>query len=232
MRIITLAIALLVIWAAIPAHAAQPVSLRQALLNAAPDLKPQALDYALLARANGVKEGVIKRQDVLSIIDFSIPSTQKRMWTFDLEKRRLVFHELVAHGMNSGDNRTVKFGLPEDSHMSMYGLYVTDVPYIGRNGYSMRLKGLDQGYNHTAYDRAVVFHGAWYVNEDLIRKQGRIGRSWGCPAVRKEISTPMIDAIKHGSPLFAYYPDSNWLKSSRYLAKPQSAKPTLSASAK
>jgi L,D-transpeptidase catalytic domain len=227
-----LSIVLLVVCLALPANAAQPVPLRQALLNAAPDLNSQALDYALLARANGMKDGVIKRQDILSIIDYSLPSTQKRMWTFDLEKRRLLFHEFVAHGMNSGENRTVKFALPKDSHMSMYGLYVTDVTYIGKNGYSMRLKGLDKGYNDTAYDRAVVFHGAPYVNEEMIRKHGRLGRSWGCPAVRKEIATPMIDVMKNGSPLFAYYPDANWLKNSHYLGNGQSAKPILRASAK
>ena len=230
MRVI-LSIVLLVCLTA-PAYTAQPVSLRQALLNAAPGLNPQVLDYALLARANGVKEGVIKRQDVLSIVDYSLPSSQKRMWTFDVAKRRLLFHEFVAHGMKSGENRTVKFALPKESHMSMYGLYVTDVPYMGKNGYSMRLKGLDKGYNHTAYSRAVVFHGAWYVNEGIVRKQGRLGRSHGCPAVRKEIATPMIHVMKHGSPLFAYYPDANWLKKSRYLANNQSAKPDLRASAK
>ena len=218
---------LLVACMALSANAAVPF--RQALLNAAPDLKPQALDYALLARGNGLKQGVVKRQDILTIIDYSLPSTQKRLWTFDLVKCRLLFHEYVAHGMNSGENRTVKFALPKDSHMSMYGLYVTDAPYIGKNGYSLRLKGLDKGYNHTAYSRAVVFHGAWYVSEDIIRKQGRLGRSWGCPAVRKEIATPMIKVIKSGSPLFVYYPDTNWLKTSRYLAKADAAKPTLRA---
>jgi hypothetical protein len=215
---------------ALSANAASTVPLRQALLNTAPDLKPQALDYALLARANGLKQGVVKRQDILTIIDYSVPSTQKRLWTFDLEKRRLLFHEFVAHGIKSGENRTVKFALPKESHMSMYGLYVTDVPYIGKNGYSLRLKGLDKGYNHTAYGRAVVFHGAWYVSEEMIRKHGRLGRSWGCPAVRKEIATPMIKVIKSGSPLFVYYPDTNWLKTSRYLAKSEGAKPILRAS--
>jgi hypothetical protein len=218
MRFISSAIILLVLIVTVSANAAQPVSLRSALLAAAPDLKPQVLDYALLAKANAVKEGLVKREDILSVIDFSIPSTQKRMWTFDLQKQQLLFHEYVAHGMNSGENRAVKFGLPEQSHMSMYGLYVTDVPYFGKNGYSMRLKGLDQGYNDTAYDRAVVFHGASYVSEKIIRSQGRLGRSWGCPAVRKEIATPMIDAMKNGSALFAYYPDSGWIRSSRYLA--------------
>jgi hypothetical protein len=232
MRFISSAVVLLVLTLTVSANAAQPLSLRAALLSAAPDLRPQVLDYALLAKANGVKEGLVKRDDVLSIIDFSLPSTKKRMWTFDLKKQRLLFHEYVAHGMNSGQARTVKFGLPEESHMSMYGLYVTDVPYIGKNGYSMRLKGLDQGYNHTAYDRAVVFHGAWYVSEKVIRSQGRLGRSWGCPAVRKEIATPMIDATKHGSALFAYYPDSNWLKSSRYLVNGSSGKTPLTVKAK
>ena len=221
---------LLVLCMAFSANAAAP--LRQALLNTAPDLKPQALDYALLARANGLKQGVVKRQDILTIIDYSVPSNQKRLWTFDLEKRQLLFHEFVAHGMNSGENRTVKFALPKESHMSMYGLYVTDVPYMGKNGYSLRLKGLDKGYNHTAYDRAVVFHGAPYVSEELIRQQGRLGRSWGCPAVRKAIATPMIHVIKSGSPLFAYFPDSSWLKNSRYLANGEVAKPTLRTSAK
>ena len=231
MRFIS-SVCLLVVCLALSANAAGTVPLRQALLNTAPDLNPKVLDYALLARANGLKQGVIKRKDILSLIDYSLPSTQKRLWTFDVEKRRLLFHEFVAHGMNSGENRTLKFALPKESHMSMYGLYVTDVPYIGKNGYSLRLKGLDKGYNDTAYERAVVFHGAPYVSEEMIRQQGRLGRSWGCPAVRKAIATPMIHVIKSGSPLFAYYPDASWLKSSRYLANGEVAKSTLRASAK
>jgi hypothetical protein len=229
MRFVSSAV-LLVFCLALTANAAGTIPLRQALLDTAPDLNPQTLDYALLARANGLKQGVIKREDVLSIIDYSLPSTEKRLWTFDLENRRLLFHEFVAHGMNSGGNRTVKFAVAKDSHMSMYGLYVTDVPYIGKNGYSLRLKGLDKGYNDTAYARAVVFHGARYVSEEMIRTQGRLGRSWGCPAVRKEIATPIIKLIKSGSPLFAYYPDANWLKNSRYLANGDVAKPVLRGS--
>ncbi len=109
----------------------------------------------------------------------------------------------------------MSFSNKKESLMSSLGVYLTDVPYFGKNGYSMRLVGLEKGYNDNVYDRAVVLHGAWYVSEDMIRNYGRLGRSYGCPAVRKEIATQLIDTIKNGSVLFAYYPQQDWLSHSQ-----------------
>jgi hypothetical protein len=104
--------------------------------------------------------------------------------------------------------------------MSSLGVYRTDAPYIGKNGYSLRLVGLEKGYNDNVYSRAVVLHGAWYVSEKMIQLYGRLGRSYGCPAVRQEIATPLIDTIKDGSILFAYYPQQDWLQHSAFLHVP------------
>lgn len=207
----------LVGWLAMHPHSAQKNDLQQALLCQSQGLKPEVLHDALTAEINATKEGVISHPDILTIIDFSLPSTEKRLWTFDLAHRRLLFHEFVAHGRNSGENRTVNFSNQEGSLMSSLGVYRTDVPYIGKNGYSLRLVGLEKGYNDNVYSRAVVLHGAWYVSEKMIQLFGRLGRSYGCPAVRSEIATPLIDAIKGGSLLFAYYPQDDWLKRSHYL---------------
>lgn len=188
------------------------------LLNQAPGIKPEVLELALKANACAAKQGVVNGKNILTVIDFSLPSSQKRLWTFDLDQHRVLFQELVAHGKNSGENRTVNFSNDEGSLMSSLGVYVTDNPYIGKNGYSLRLKGLEKGFNDNVFSRAVVLHGAWYVSDQMIQTWGRLGRSYGCPAVRTEIATPLIDAIKNGSLLFAYYPEQDWLKHSHFLA--------------
>src|SRR4029453_13872561 len=164
--------------------ATQKTVLSQSLLSQATGLKPEVLEYALKANCAAEKQGVVKHGNVLTIVDFSLPSSQKRLWTFDLTTRHLLFQEYVAHGKNSGENRTVTFSNDKESLMSSLGVYLTDVPYIGKNGYSMRLVGLEKRYNDNVYTRAVVLHGAWYVSEDMIRTYGRLGRSYGCPAVR------------------------------------------------
>src|SRR5262249_18571209 len=155
--------------------------------------------------------------NVLTVIDFSLPSSQKRLWTFDLSTRKLLYYEWVAHGKDSGEDRTVRFSNDMASIMSSVGVYVTDHTYIGKNGYSLRLRCLEKGYNDNIYPRAVVLHGAWYVSEQMIKLYGRLGRSYGCPAVRKEISAQLIDAVKDGSMIFAYYPLPDWLAHSHFL---------------
>jgi hypothetical protein len=190
---------------------------QQSLLKLAPELKPEVLQRALKAHHAVLEEGIMTRQDIITVIDFSLPSAQKRLWTFDLSKRRLLFYEYVAHGMASGDEEAASFSNEEESYESSIGAYLTDVPYIGKNGYSLRLVGLEPGFNDNAYSRAVVLHGAWYVSEEMIKKYGRLGRSYGCPAVRSEIATKLIDQIKYGSLLFIYFPQENWLKESHYL---------------
>jgi hypothetical protein len=139
------------------------------------------------------------------------------LWVFDLKKRKLLFHELVAHGRNSGENMAVKFSNQNESFATSLGLYRTQSSYVGQNGYSLRMEGLEPGFNDNAYERAIVIHGAPYVSPVLARANGRIGRSLGCPAVRPAIAHKLIDSMKDGQLLFSYYPDQRWLKSSSYI---------------
>ncbi len=193
--------------------------LEATLTSLAPTLRPEVLRLALQARACAGRQGLVRATDLLTVIDYSLPSTQPRLWVFDLLAQRLVFNELVAHGRNSGDNDTTRFSNEPGSHQSSLGLFVTDEPYVGRNGYSLKLRGLEPGVNDRALERAIVVHGAPYVSSDTARQLGRLGRSWGCPAVALNVARRLIDFIKGGSTVFAYYPDGNWLTRSRFLSR-------------
>lgn len=153
----------------------------------------------------------------LSVIDYSRPSTEPRMWVFDLARQRLLFEEWVAHGRNSGENRTEHFSNRDGSFMSSIGAFTAQETYMGGNGYSLRLAGLEPGFNDRARERAIVIHGAPYVNPSTAQSQGRLGRSLGCPAVRLSVAKPLIDALRGGTMVFAYYPDKDWLKHSQLL---------------
>jgi hypothetical protein len=181
-------------------------------------LDPAVLKLALSASRCATSNGAVDDPATLSIIDYSRPSSEPRLWVFDLSTRTLLYHELVAHGQGSGGNRATQFSNAPDSHQTSLGLFVTDAPYVGRNGYSLRLDGLDKGFNDRARERAIVMHGAPYVNEGISKSLGRLGRSHGCPAVRDEVARELIDRVKGGSLLFAYYPDQEWLSSSKYLS--------------
>ena len=180
-------------------------------------IEAHVLDLALGAASCAVSSGTVAQPRTLTVIDYSLPSTEKRMWVFDLETRTLLYEELVAHGQGSGGNLATTFSNQHETHRTSLGLFATDVTYVGRNGYSLRLDGLDRGVNDQARARAIVMHGAPYVSESFVRTTGRLGRSWGCPAIRTEIAHEVIDRIKGGSLVFAYYPDADWLASSKYL---------------
>ena len=187
-----------------------------------------AIDHKVFALALGaaacaVKSRAIDNPSTLTIIDYSQPSTERRLWVFDLQTQALLYEELVAHGKESGDNMATRFSNELNSHQSSLGLFLTGDTYVGRNGYSLRLRGLDEGFNDRARERAIVMHGAPYVNDDIGRTMGRLGRSWGCPALREGVARAVIDRVKGTGILFAYYPDSEWLKSSKYLNDCQTA---------
>ncbi|SHJ86384.1 murein L,D-transpeptidase catalytic domain family protein [Halomonas caseinilytica] len=189
--------------------------LAQQLARMAPHANPGVLHLA--ARAlNCADPGA----DRLAVIDFSLPSTEPRLWVFDLRRDQLMFRELVSHGQGSGDNMATAFSNIPESHQSSIGLFRTLNSYEGRNGYSLRLKGLEPGVNDLAYERAIVMHGADYVSEEFIEKVGRLGRSHGCPAVREEVAVPLINSLKDHQYLFTYYPDREWLSQSTYLRCP------------
>jgi hypothetical protein len=187
------------------------------LAGQAPGLRTDVLRMAMTAAGCAAEKGLVKRDDILTVIDYSLPSTQPRLFVFDVAARKLLFRELVAHGKNSGGVNTTFFSNSPGSLATSIGLFVTADPYIGGNGYSLRLKGLEEGVNDMAWDRAIVMHGASYVSGKVISALGRLGRSWGCPAVRSEIARKLIDTVRGGSPVFAYYPEKNWLTSSTFL---------------
>ena len=173
-----------------------------------PKVLAMALDAVACARARGV-EG---RDDLLTVIDYSLPSTAPRLWVLDLEKGEVLFHELVAHGRGSGENYATRFSNLNDSHQTSLGLVRTGGTYQGGNGYSMRLQGLDKGVNDRAETRHIVMHGAWYVSAEHARNQGRLGRSWGCPALSQEMAPRVIDTIKGGSFVFSYSGNEDWIR--------------------
>lgn len=189
---------------------------RAELLRVAHGLSPRVLDLALAANDWARTAGVAARPGVVTVIDYSLPSTEPRLWVLDLERRRLLFHELVAHGVGSGENFATHFSNREGSRQTSLGLFVTGDTYQGGNGYSLRLHGLESGINDQAFERTVVVHGAWYVSAEHAGRWGRLGRSWGCPALPVSQAQPVIDAIKDGTLLFAYYPETTWLGAAPY----------------
>lgn len=162
------------------------------------------------------EEGIIKNEK-LTIVDFSVSSSQKRLWVIDMEKKEILLQSLVAHGKKTGEEYATTFSNKIDSHMSSLGFYVTGETYKGRNGFSMRLDGLEKGINDNARTRAIVVHGAGYASPKLIQSQGRIGRSYGCPAVPEAVNQKLIELIKDESCLFIYYPSQTYENRSTYL---------------
>jgi L,D-transpeptidase-like protein len=147
----------------------------------------------------------------------SLPATEKRLWVLDLEHRQVLFHELVAHGRESGENEARVFSNDAGSHQSSLGVFRTGVEYVGEHGISLRLEGLEPGINDRAEERAIVLHGAAYVSEQFAARYGRLGRSFGCPVVRPEIADSLIHTIRDGTLLYASYPDSNYATHSVYM---------------
>lgn len=203
--------------AASPRVPVSPDASLEAISEQAPRLRAEVLRLALAATACATQQGLVRQAGLLTVIDYSLPSTEPRLWVLDLASLRVLFSEFVAHGRNSGENLTTRFSNRLGSLQTSLGLFVTEDTYVGRNGYSLRLKGLEEGINHRARERAIVMHGAPYVNPELARRLGRLGRSWGCPVVREGIAKTMIDTIKGGSAVFAYYPDQAWLAASTFL---------------
>ena len=191
--------------------------LLSSLVKQAPGLRADVLKLALDAAGRAASKGLVRRRNLLTVIDYSLPSSQPRLFVFDLVARKLLYRELCAHGKSSGGNLASFFSNEPGSEATSLGLFVIADTYSGSNGYSLRLRGLEEGVNDMAWDRAIVMHGAYYVSREAIRVLGRLGRSWGCPAVRAEIAHDLIDTIRGGSAVFAYYPEKRWLMSSAFL---------------
>lgn len=188
----------------------------QIIESIADNINPKVVKLSLMAYQKARKAGYDNKQ-LLTVIDYSLPSTSRRLWVFDLKHGRELFNTWVSHGKNSGDNLAHSFSNTPGSLKSSLGVFVTDQPYIGGHGLSLRIKGLEAGVNDNAYSRDIVFHGARYVNGQVASQYGRIGRSWGCPAVDQRTIKQLIETIKDNTVVFAYYPDQHWLKSSKFL---------------
>ncbi|MDF2867993.1 MAG: hypothetical protein K0S11_1463 [Gammaproteobacteria bacterium] len=186
------------------------------ITNQTRNLAPNILKMALSAYEHAKQKGLVDKQ-IVTIIDYSKPSTEKRLWVVDLKHKKILFNTLVAHGRNSGSDVARKFSNDYHSLTSSLGVFLTGRTYFGHNGYSLVMEGLERGINDKAQARHIVFHPAHYVSEDFIKRTGRIGRSWGCPALSPHIAPQVIDTIKNGTLVFAYYPDKNWLNRSNFL---------------
>jgi hypothetical protein len=171
--------------------------------------------YLNLQNAGKLNNG----KNLLTIADMSKSSTQHRLWVIDLDQKKVLVNDYVAHGQGSGDEFATQFSNTNQSHQTSLGFYVTDATYSGKHGLSLHLRGMDQGYNNAAYERDVVVHGAAYVSDAFVAGQGKLGRSWGCPAVSNELAPRLINMIKDGTCLFIYYPQKQYLQSAYWLNK-------------
>ena len=154
---------------------------------------------------------------ILTVIDYSRPSDERRMWVVDLAAERLLFHEYVSHGKNSGWGGMTSWSNVAESRQSSIGVSLTAETYYGKHGLSLRMDGLEKGYNERNRERDIVIHGAKYVGATFAREHGRVGNSWGCPAVDVAVSKEMIQRMKEGTVLVAWYPDARWRRESVYV---------------
>ena len=182
------------------------------ILKKAPGLSPKVLRLAMQAHNNALRKGIKISRNYLTIIDFTKPSSKKRLWVIDLKHDTVLYHLHVAHGRNSGVNKPKYFSNQPGSKESSLGLYKTAGTYVGNDGYTLRLDGLEPGINNNARRRLIVIHGARYVSPNFLRVYGRLGRSWGCPAVNRKYIKPLINRIKDGSLVFMYYPQKILVK--------------------
>jgi hypothetical protein len=169
-------------------------------------LSQQAFDYAKRGLSKLIEEGKLLNDSIISIIDFSEPSNKKRLFILDLKNYKVLFNTLVAHGRNTGREVATFFSNQNSSFMSSPGFYITRETYEGKNGFSLKLEGMERGINDNAFERGIVIHGADYVCDAFVNAQGYIGRSQGCPAVPVQVSRPIINTIKDGTCLFIYHP--------------------------
>lgn len=181
-------------------------------------LDMKVFQKALTGYYNLKNQGALSAEkDLLTIVDFSKSSVEKRFWVIDLKNKTVKFHSLVAHGKNTGDQFAENFSNRPGSNMSSLGFYVTGERYIGKHGLSMFLDGQEEGFNNNARNRAVVMHGADYVSEQFIKQVGRLGRSQGCPALPNEITPDVVNEIEGGTCFFIYYPDAKYEANTRFL---------------
>jgi hypothetical protein len=177
-------------------------------------LSEHAFNYAVKGFEYLKAQGKIANDNIISIADFTRPSSEKRLFVIDLKNYKVLFNTYVAHGQGSGQAMANSFSNIPESYQSSLGFYETEGTYMGKNGYSMHLAGLERGINDKAEERAIVMHGASYVSESFINTKGFLGRSWGCPAVPEQLNRPIIDKIKNGTCLFIFSENKSYLNRS------------------
>lgn len=185
-------------------------------LPVAKNINPKVLELALNAYYNARKKGLDARE-ILTIVDYSLPSSEKRMWVLNLNDMHLVHYSFVTHGSGSGLLYARHFSNTPGSYMSSLGLFLTKQSYNGQVGHALRLEGLEHGFNDNVEQRGIVVHGAEYADKSFIEQYGRLGRSEGCFALPASTYNNIIDYIQGGTLIFAYYPDQRWLQHSLYL---------------
>ena len=198
------------------AVAGYDVSEYKNILKQAPGLTQEVLQMALTAN-ECVKSKGLNKKNKLTILDYSLPSTKKMFWVLDLNKDKVIYSICAAHGRNSGNNFTFTFSNKTMSLQSSIGVFITGDTYFGKHGLSLELFGQEEGFNSNAHKRRAVIHVASYVTENFARDHGRIGRSWGCPALHPKFAKPVINEISNGTVLFSYFPNKAWLQKSEYL---------------
>jgi hypothetical protein len=186
------------------------------LASQADNLDPKILELALTAHQEAKARGLVKKP-LITVIDYSKPSVQKRLWVFDLKKNKLIYETYVSHGEGSGGDFATHFSNQQDSHQTSIGVFTTAETYEGMYGLSLKLDGRDKGFNDNARKRRIVMHGADFAREEYIEKHGVLGTSWACPSISDEIADQVINLIKGGSLIFSYYPDPRWLGASPFL---------------
>ncbi|NGM61892.1 murein L,D-transpeptidase catalytic domain family protein [Sphingobacterium sp. SGG-5] len=187
-----------------------PLEILYQEIDLADKLKYEVFEMAML----GFDNLSLRNKDIITIVDFSLPSTDKRMYVIDLKNKKLLFHTIVSHGRNSGDKYATSFSNRHGSFQSSLGFYITEGTYVGGNGYSLVIDGIEKGINDQAKARAVVIHGADYCSTSFIKNTGRLGRSYGCPALPRELTKPIINTIKNGTGLFIYADNVEYMANS------------------
>jgi hypothetical protein len=192
------------------------MSKEQQILESESDVDPKVLNLALTAYVHARREG-LDNKELLTVIDFTKPSTDRRLWVFNIKKGQMLINTWVTHGKNSGGLYATSFSNQPGSLKSSLGVFLTAEPFNGEHGIALPMHGLEPGINNNAYNRAIEFHGAWYVNFKTIEQYGQIGRSWGCTAVSQSEIGSLVNTIKDNTLVFAYYPDHYWLNHSSFL---------------
>jgi hypothetical protein len=194
-------------------------NLFQSLEGQKENLKFEVFNKALVGYYNLKNLDKLSDKNLLSVVDFSLPSNVKRLWIINISTGKVLYNSLVSHGKNTGTTMAKNFSNLPETHKSSIGFYVTGDTYYGKHDLSLRLEGMDPSFNNNAFARAIVMHGAKYVSEDWIKKYGMLGRSHGCPAIPESISKEVINLLSGGTCLFIYYPNSNYEKKSSLLNK-------------